>query len=223
MVVFVGGDSPSGGDLYAVSGAGGPAIPITFSAVGEMRPAVSPAGTEIAFLRAGSLTDSAAATAWVLNLLSGAERQIELPEDAGAPEQVGWSGERSLVVRAGGRLFRAAAPPAGGVALPVAAAERAAAESALAVLLGDPVFGRAVPCAGGDDLCVIGDSGPPALFARGAREPARWGEDSIAYLEGDRLVVRPLAQGRSRRLDWSAVPARPRQPSVFAGATAGRR
>jgi hypothetical protein len=222
MVVFVGGDGPAGGDLYAVSTAGGRAIPITFSAVGEMRPALSPAGGEVAFLRAGSLTDSAAASVWVMSLINGAERRVELPEDAGPPEQVGWSdGGRSLVMRAGGRLYRAEAPPAEGAARPVPGAKRASAESALAVLLGSPAFARAVPCPNVEDLCVVvGDTGSPALFAPGAREPARWGDDSVAYLERDRLVVRPLAAGRARQVEWSAVPARPRQPSVFAGATA---
>jgi hypothetical protein len=220
MVVFVGGDGAAGGDLYAVSTSGGRAIPITFSTVGEMRPALSPDGAAVAFLRAGSLTDSAPASVWVLNLINGAERQVELPEDAGPPEQAGWTdGGRSLVMRAGGRLYRVEAPPAEGAARPVPVAQRAAAESALAVLLGRPTFARAVPCANAADLCVVGDTGPPALFAPGAREPARWGDDSVAYLEGDRLVVRPLAAGRARQVEWSALPARPRQPSVFAGAT----
>jgi hypothetical protein len=218
MVVFVGGDSPAGGDLYALSTAGGQAIPITFSTVGEMRPALSPDGGEIAFLRAGSLTDSSPASVWVMNLINGAERQVELPAGAGPPEQVGWTdGGRSLVMRAGGRLYRAEAPPAEDVAQPVLGAARAAAESALAVLLGSPAFARAVPCANAEDLCVVGNTGSPALFARGGRDPARWGDDSVAYLEGGRLVVRPLAAGRARQVEWSAVPTRPRQPSVFAG------
>jgi hypothetical protein len=224
MVVFVGGDGPAGGDLYAVPTSGGRAIPITFSTVGEMRPALSPDGGAVAFLRAvlraGSLTDSAPASVWILNLINGAERQVELPDGAGPPEQAGWTdGGRALVMRAGGRLYRAEAPPAEGVARLVPVPRRASAESALAVLLGRPAFGRAVPCANAEDLCVVGDTGSPVLFARGAREPARWGNDSVAYLEGDRLMVRPLAAGRARQVEWSALPPRPRQLSVFAGAT----
>jgi hypothetical protein len=221
MVVFVGGDGAAGGDLYALSTAGGPVIPLTFSAVGEMQPALSPNGGAVAFLRGGSLTDSAPASVWVMNLTNGAERQIDLPRGAGPPEQVAWAeGGRSLVLRAGGGLYRAEAPPANGVSRPVVGAERAAAESALAVLLGRPAFARAVPCEHAEDLCVVGDSGIPSLLARGAREPARWGDDSVAYLEVDRLVVRPVGPGRARTVEWSAVPARPRQPTVFAGATA---
>ena len=51
FVVFVGGTSRAGGDLYAVPGAGGSAIPLTYSAVGEMRPALAPNGGSVAFLR----------------------------------------------------------------------------------------------------------------------------------------------------------------------------
>jgi hypothetical protein len=223
MVVVVGGEGAAGGDLYALSTAGGPAIPITFSAVGEMRPALSPDGGAVAFLRGSSLSDSAPATVWVMNLENGAERQIDLPRDAGRPEQVAWSdGGRSLVLRAGGSLYRAAAPPAGSATRQVLGAERAAAESALAVLLGRPVFARAVPCRDAEDLCLVGDTGSASLLARGAREPARWGDDSVAYFEGDRLVVRPLGAGRARVVEWSAVPARPRQPAVFPGPIAER-
>ena len=104
--------------------------------------------------------------------------------------------------------------------MPVTGAERAAAESALAVLLGRPVFARAVPCfeSGGP---LRGGTGPDAerCCARGARDPARWGDDSVAYLEGDRLVVRPVGPGHPRSVDWSGVPARPRQLSVFPGST----
>ena len=219
MVVFAGGQEPARGDLYALPTSGGRAIPITFSAVAEMRPALSRDGVMVAFLRAGTLTDSMPTGVWVLNLLNGAERRIELPAEAGPPEQVGWADEGTLVVRAGGGLYRAAAPPAAGAALPVGADGRAAAESALAVLLGSPPFGRAVPCANGEDLCVVGDTGTPAVFARGAREPARWGDDSIAYLEGDRLTVRPLGAGRARTVEWSGVPPRRGRLSMFPGAS----
>lgn len=220
MVVFTGGE-PTAGDLFALSPDGGKAIPITFSAVSEMRPALAPGGDAIAFLRAGSLSDSVAASVWVLSLTSGAERPIELPAGAGPPERVGWTMDgTALVVRAGGRVYRG--DPAGveGISRPVAEGERAAADSVLAVLLGAPAFAQVVPCSIPDDLCVLADSGPAALLARGASEPARWGSDSVAYLQGHSLVVRPVGPGRARVVNWSGLPARPRQLTMFPGASA---
>lgn len=223
MVVFVGGDAPAGGDLYALQADGGGAIPFTFSVVGEMRPTLSPTGGQIAFLRGGSLTDSLPASVWVLNLTNGAERQVRLPLGAGRPEAVGWDeGGAALVVRTAAGIYRASAPPEQGEAAPVPGPERAAAESSLAVLLGSPAFARVVPCVDPADLCVVGDSGAPALLAEDASDAARWGGDSVAYLAGGRLVVRPVGPGRVRVIDWSGVPARPRQLTVFPGATEPR-
>jgi hypothetical protein len=220
MLVFVGGPATAG-DLFALRTDGGQAIAITFSPVAEMRPALAPDGGAVAFLRAGALGDSLPAGVWVLDLTSGREQRIELPADAGRPEQVGWSKDgRRLVVRSGGVLYRAEPPPAEVTVRPVTAADRAVAESALAVLLGRPAFARVVACERPEDLCVVGDTGAPALLAPDARDPARWGDDSVAYLQGDRLMVRPLGPGRTRRVEWSGVPVSPRQLSMFAGATA---
>ncbi|HEY7482480.1 MAG TPA: hypothetical protein VH680_18345 [Gemmatimonadales bacterium] len=220
MVVFVGGPAASS-DLYALPADGGRAIAITFSPVTELRPALAPDGGAVAFLRAGSLGDSVPAGVWVLNLGNGREQQIELPAGAERPEQVGWSkGGRWLVVRAGGKLYGAEPPPATNTARPVAADERAGADSALAVLLGRPAFARVVPCEQPEALCVVGETGSPSLLAPHARDPARWGDDSVAYLQDDRLVVRPLGPGRTRRVEWTGVPVSPRQLSMFAGATA---
>jgi hypothetical protein len=220
MLVFVGGPAVAG-DLYALPASGGRPIAITFSPVSETRPALAPDGGAVAFLRAGSLDDSMPAGVWVLNLANGREQRIELPVGAGRPEQVGWSTDgRRLVVRAGGELYRAEPAPGGATATAVPPTERPAADSALAVLLGRPAFARVVPCAQAENLCVVSDTGSPALLAAGAREPARWGDDSVAYLEDDRLVVRPLGPGRARLVEWTGVPASPRQPSLFAGATA---
>jgi hypothetical protein len=222
MVIFVGGDAPAGGDLYALQADGGGAIPITFSVVGEMRPALSPDGGQVAFLRGGTLTDSLPASVWVLNLVNGGERQVPLPLEAGRPEQAGWSDAGTLVVRARGGVYRVPAPPADGEAHHLTGPARTAAESSLAVLVGAPAFARVVPCDRPTDLCVVGDSGPPALLAEAASDAARWGGDSVAYLTGGRLVVRPVGPGRARIVEWSGVPARPRQPTVFSGATGPR-
>ncbi|HEU5040172.1 MAG TPA: hypothetical protein VFT84_05110 [Gemmatimonadales bacterium] len=216
-VVFVGGTGQAGGDLYAVAARGGAAQPITYSGVGEMRPALSPDGAAVAFLRGASLRDTTPGTVWVMNLLSGAERQLELPKGS-TPEAVGWSeGGRALVVRAGGGLFRFATPPAHGAGVAVTGAAKASAESALAVLLGEPAFARAVPCADPEDVCVVSDTAAPALLARGVRDPARWGADSVAYVAGNAILVRPLGPGRERRLEMTGAPRAPRQITVFTG------
>jgi hypothetical protein len=215
--VFVGGSGTSS-DLYAVRGDGGPAIPLTYTPVAELAPALAPNGWSVAFLRARSLRDSTPATVWLLNLLSGADQELRLPKGAGAPRQVGWSRNGgSLVVRAEGGLYRLDAPPAKPEPRPVPEAERAAAESSLAVLLGNPVFARVVPCQATGELCVVGDSGAPGFLARGAQQAVRWGPDSVALLIGETVEIRPLGRGRPRRLTWSQLPENPRQMTYFEG------
>jgi hypothetical protein len=220
FVVFVGGGGRAGGDLYAVPAAGGTALQITYSGVGEMRPALAPDGGAVAFLRGASLRDSAPGTVWVMNLLSGNERQLSLPKGAAPPERVGWmDGGRTVVVAAGGERYRFAAPPAADRAQPVAAGERVRADSALAVLLGQPVFASAVACGAGEGVCVVsaGDTGAPAPLAAGARDPARWGGDSVAYVAGGVVLVRPLGPGRARRVALRGGPNAVRQITVFPG------
>jgi hypothetical protein len=221
MVIFVGGDAPAGGDLYALEADGGGAIPLTFSVVGELRPSLSPDGGQVAFLRGATLTDSMPASVWVLNLVNGAERQVRLPLQTGPPERLGWR-DGALVVGMRGGVYQVPAPPADGEARLLAGPARAAAESSLAILLGNPVFARVVPCDDPADLCVAGDSGAPTLLAEEAGDAARWGDDSVAYLSGGRLVVRPVGPGRARVVAWSGVPARPRQLTVFPGVTEPR-
>jgi hypothetical protein len=215
--VFVGGRGTSS-DLYAVRGDGGPAIRLTYTPVAELAPAISPNGGTVAFLRGHSLGDSTPATVWVLNLLSGADRELRLPKSAGTPRQVGWSQDGgSLVVRADGGFYRLASPPAKPEPRLVPDSGRAAAESSLAVLLGDPVFARVVPCPAAGELCVVGDSGTPGFLARYAQQAVRWGRDSVALLIGDKMEIRPLGRGRPRRLSWANLPENPRQMTFFEG------
>jgi hypothetical protein len=211
IVVFVGGEEDRSGDLFAAPAAGGEVAQLTYSSVGEARPALAPDGGAVAFLRTpGSV--------WVMNLINGVDREVRLPEGAGTPTRVGWAADgRSLVVATETGLYRAPAPPAEGEAVAIPAAGRVAAESSLAVLLGSPAFARVVACERPTDLCVVGDTGAPALIAAGSRDAARWGRDSVAYFTGDELVVRPLGPGRDRKVQLENVPPRPRQPTVFAG------
>jgi hypothetical protein len=214
--VFVGGRGLNS-DLYAVRPDGGRPVALTFTNVAESRPALSPDGGALAFLRGASLRDSTSATVWVMNLLSGSERELVLPKGAGRPLRVGWeAGGGGLIVSTGTKLYRLSPPPAPVDARLVAADQRDRAESSLAVLVGEPVFARVVPCERASDLCVSGDSGT-ALLARGAHDPVRWGDDSVAFFVGDGLEIRPLARGRPRRLAWSSPPAQPREMTFFEG------
>ena len=213
--VFVGGSGLSG-DLYAVRANGGPVYPITYTTVAEMRPALAPNGTDVAFLRGLSLRDSTPASLWVMNLLNGAERELELPKGAGPPLKVGWTADGAwLIVQTSSELYRLKPPPDKSTPQPVPTAERAAAESSLSVLLGDPVFARVIPCKRQEDLCVMPRSGRSGILAQAASDPVRWGPDSVAFFAGELLQIRPLARGRPRLLHWSDAPARPRQVTFF--------
>jgi hypothetical protein len=215
FAIFVGGNGLNG-DLYAVRADGGPAIPITFTTVAELRPSLSASGTEVAFLRGRSLRDSTPASIWVMNLLNGADRELRLPKGAAAPEQVAWSQDGgSVIVRAGAAWYRINVPPESSTVLEIPEAERAAAESSLAVLVGDPPFARVISCKRPEDLCVIPRKGREGILAQAARDPLRWGPDSVAFFVGDLLQIRPLARGRPRILNWSDVPAAPRQMTFF--------
>jgi hypothetical protein len=215
-VVFVAGTGPAGGDLYAVGTDGGPAVQITFTNVGEMEPELSPDGGAVAFLRGASLRDSTPSSVWVMDLRTGADRELTLPKSSGMPRQIGWArDDSSLVVRADSGYYRLGTPPGPAHPVAISPSGRAAAESSLSVLLGSPVFGRVVPCADAKALCVAGDTGAPGLMVRGGRDALRWGSDSVAFLMGEQLEVRPLGPGRARRLLWSSFPGHPRQPTAF--------
>jgi hypothetical protein len=153
-----------------------------------------------------------------MNLLNGAERRIALP--AGFhPQATAWSADGSkLLVRGPAGILAAPAPPAQGAFAAVDGAERAAADSALAVLLGAPALAVAVPCASGAGVCARLADGSLATVAAQGSSPVRWPGDSIAYLEGDVWTVRPLAGGKTRLLRWTHGPSRVRELTTFRGA-----
>jgi hypothetical protein len=215
-LLFVGDDPGGQSDLFGVRADGGPVFQITYTPVAESAPALSPDGGAVAFLRSSSSTDRTPANVWVLNLLSGAEREVELPREATGPKAVGWSADGSaLYVRTVSAVYRLVAPPNSGAARAVGQDERAQAESSLTVLVGQPAFGRVVAC--GTDLCVQSNADQPTPFASNAHDAARWGTDSIAYLSGADLIVRPVGPGHSRRVEWSGAPPRVRDLTFFPG------
>ncbi len=214
-------EGSGGTDLYAVHGRTGETIALTFSPVRELAPALSPDGGAVAFLREAPAGDDAATSRsiWIMNLLSGAERELALPgRAAGIPERAAWARDgRSLYVETARGVWRYAMPP-GPPPEPLAAGDRADADSALMVLLGTPAFARAEPCEGGRGVCVVSGGGKEGvLLATDASSPARWGSDSVAFVRQGTIHVRPLGGGAPR-----AVETRPSRPvtggiSFFAG------
>jgi WD40-like Beta Propeller Repeat len=220
--VFVGDGEGGVGDLFAAAAGGGPAFQVTFSRVDERAPALSPDGSMLAFLRARAPGDTSVAALVVMNLLNGAERRIPAGPDVG-PEAVAWSPDGArLFLRGRDGLFQTPAPPATPALAPVPAEDRAEADTALAVILGDPPQGIAARCDTGPGLCARMADGTVVQLADSALGVAGWGPDSVAYLEGGVYVVRPLAGGRIRELHWTRAPAHPRGLTFFPGPSRGR-
>ena len=215
------GDAPGGNaDLFAVRSDGGEVFQITFTPVREAGPALSPDGMMLAFLRAHGRADTLPGTPWVMNLLNGAERRLELPAGERA-EAIGWSRDgRTLYVSAGRFAYAIPAPPSSDPASAVPPDEWRLVDSALQVFAGDPPFARVFECE--QTICAGTDTGTPRAIADAGRDPARWGSDSIGYFSGDELLVRPAGPGRARRVTWSRPPAHPRELTAFAAAPAPR-
>lgn len=214
--IFV-ADTPDGSDLFAILPTGGAPIPLTFTVVDERAPALAPDGGTVAFLREQHTGDSVRTTVWLMNLLSGSEREVTLPDSLRAtPRAVAWTPDgRAVYVRTDRGVVRSSAPPVRGGAHLVSAVEASAADSAFYVLLGQPAFGRAAACDAG--VCLIGTDGESTGLAAGARDPLRWGRDSVAYFRGDQVEIRPLGPGRAHLLGWEPAPLRPREMTFFEG------
>jgi hypothetical protein len=133
------------GDLYALPAGGGAPLQITFTRVDESHPALTADGSVLAFIRAGQKTGGQPVVV-LMNLLNGAERRVELPPGS-APVRVAWSRDQTgLFIQTTTGMFSATAPPNASAAAPVGPADSAAADSALAVVLGTPAFATAGPC-----------------------------------------------------------------------------
>lgn len=193
-------DGSGGADLYAIHGRTGEMIALTFSPVRELGPALAPDGGVVAFLRASASPADSSRTVWVMNLLSGAERELNAPPVAGRPERAAWApGGGALYVETARGIWRYPMPP-GPPPEPLAAADRAEADSAFMVLLGSPAFARAEACGVGPGVCVVSGEGSQVL-ATDAASPARWGSDSVALVRAGRIQVRPLGGGAPRTVE----------------------
>ncbi|HEX5633924.1 MAG TPA: hypothetical protein VFX50_11885 [Gemmatimonadales bacterium] len=220
--VVVVADAPDGrGDLWAVHAGGGEAVQLTFSLPAESGPRLSPHGDVVAFLRARNAADTVHRRVWLLNLLSGAERELVLPEEAGVPLAVAWGPEgRVLVIRTTAALWLVNAPPAQPDPQRLVGADVVRADSAFGVFVGSPPFARVVPCDGAPGICSVDASGQAAVISPEGREPVAWGPDSVAWLEGDEIVVRPAGPGRARRAKLPARLDNVREGTAFLGRSA---
>ncbi len=220
FLVFVAEGRDGVTDLFAGTPAGGTAWQLTFSRPAERLPRLAPAGTALAFLRelSGGELELVA-----MNLLNGAERTTLVPEESRPVTAIGWSEDGSRIFLSGaGQVLATPTPPARLSLAPVGEAERPRADSALAVLVGDPPLARVVDCETGDvlaepgrTLCTEAADGRQHLLVAGVEEPFRWGADSVAWRNGSSVVVRPLAGGRTRQIEWTTPPTGVREVTVF--------
>jgi hypothetical protein len=219
-IVFVADGEDGKGDLYASPPEGGKAFQITFTRVDERAPALSPDGSILAFLRSRSTGDSSGASLVILNLLNGAERRTDAPASANGVE---WSSDGGLLlVRTDSEILSTPAPPLPLTLTAVPQSQQPQSDSLFRVILGDPAVGEAVPCSSGAGVCARLASGDSLTLSTDGSLPVSWSSDSVAYVEGGMFVVRPLAGGRTRTIQWTREFGNPRGLTYFPGAKVKR-
>lgn len=215
FVVIAGEGAGGQVDLFAVGSGGGAVTQLTFTVPIERGPRLATDGTVLAFLRMGDSLPGTAREVVVMNLLNGSERRLGLPAEAGRPESLAWGDDQAtLYVRTALGVWALAAPPA-----PLAARRMVegdpAADSAFTTWLGTPRFARAIAC--GPGVCAVTARSDTVQLTPTGRDPFRWGTDSVAWFEGDELMIRPLGAGLSRRMNWTRPPVNPRDGSYARG------
>jgi hypothetical protein len=199
LVVFSGTGRGTAVDLFAVSPDGGDPVQFTFTQLRESMPRLSSGGQVVAFVRdrGGQPGEDLV----VMNLLSGAERVLELPEDAGAIEALGWSSDdTSIYVRTATATWQVSVPPAP-LEVTLLQSPHLAADSALTVILGTPAFATARECDDGG-ICVTGPSGETSRLHQSGTRPFRIGGDAIGWVNNGKIELRSLGPGAVRQLEW---------------------
>ena len=213
----VAADGDGGGDLYAVIGAGNEVVQLTWTPVREYAPALSPDGGMLAFLRQ---PHSGNPTIWIINLLGAGERELPLPDSVSQTlTRVAWSPDsRTVYAESETALWRWPAPPEKPVAQLVPPAERAQADSALGVQLGNPAFASVVSCdTAGSSYCVETPDGRRQPLGAGAAAPTAWGGDSVAWIRNGAIEIRPLKGGAARLVKLQGAAGEPREVTYFPG------
>ena len=214
-IVYAADGEDGKGDLFASPPQGGKAFQITFTRVDERAPALSPDGSILAFLRSRTAQDTSGVSLVLFNLVNGAERRTGVPPAAFA---LAWSSEGgSLLVRTPSGIFSTTVPPQPLALSPVPASDRSRADSLFRVILGDPPVGEASTCGWGAGVCARLSNGDSVTLSEKGSAPMRWGNDSVAYVEGGAFAVRPLAGGRIRMVRWTEQARNPRGLTYFPG------
>lgn len=224
-LVFVAQAPDGASELYVSRPDGRNIRPVTYSPAWETRPVLSPDGAVLAFLRSNDTLPETPRVVWVSNLLNGSERRLALPGGVTLLNRLAWSedGQQLIGEAPDGALYRWPMPPAKAPPMRLSAAAADSLRPRFDLLLGDPPFARVVPCvAGAPTACALllndTTAAPQPLADFGVRDAVRWRGDSVAYLIGDSLRVRPLGRGRERRIEWAPrTPVAPRQFTLFPG------
>ena len=215
FVVFVADGQGDASELWAGQASGGAVYQVTYTLSDEDAPALAPSGGMLAYTRAPTRADSAHRHVWVMNLVSGNERELPpLPEGA-TPTRLAFSADgATLYVRTTNGLWSLQAPPSAATPQRLTAADSARADSALTTFIGEPPFAVVGPCVTtAGKLCVFPPGQDEAPLQEGGSDPVHWGADSIGYFVGDRLLVRSGAGGRVREILWARMPRHPRLPT----------
>ena len=222
IVVFIGEGVDGNTDLFVVPASGGSIMQLTFTPLHESMPRLNTRGDIVAFLRA---RDSAATTPTevvIMNMLNGAERALDLPDGAGRATAIAWGPDsNSLYVRSATGRWRMATPPAPPLSVEARGSEAITADSVFELWVGEPRFARVIPCAGGG-VCAVGPRVETTVLSPLGRDPLRWGADSVAWFEGDGMVIRGIGPGTVRRMLWKRPPAHPRDGSYSEALTTQR-
>lgn len=223
FVVFVADGQNGAGDLWAGQAGGGSVYQLTYTLSDEDAPALAPSGGVVAFIRAPSPRDSTKREVWFMNLVTGNEREVDSLPGGAIPLALSFSPDgATLFVRTTKGLWSLQTPPSAPAPERLSAADSLRADSALTVFIGEPPFARIAPClVATGSLCAFPPGTPEAPLQEGGVDPVHWGADSIAYLIGDRLIVRPGVGGRSREILWAQMPLHPRRPTFAPAASPG--
>ena len=222
IVVFIGEGIDGNTDLFVVPASGGSIMQLTFTPLRESMPRLNTRGDIVAFLRARDTAATTPNEVVIMNMLNGAERSLDLPDGAGRATTIAWGPDsNSLYVRSATGSWRIATPPSPPSAIALRGGDFVTADSVFELWVGQPRFARIIRCASGG-VCAVGPRVDTTILSPVGRDPLRWGTDSLAWFEGDGMVIRGIGPGTVRRMLWKRPPAHPRDGSYSDAVATGR-